>query len=93
MPREFPNPIYKDPQEVLDYEMGWATWLGTDTIEDTTWTVPEGLTKLTESFTDTTSKVWLSGGTVGDQYDCTCEIVTVEERVAQRTLTIIVEQR
>jgi hypothetical protein len=32
----------KDPDEILDYQVLWATRLGSDTISSSTWTVPAG---------------------------------------------------
>lgn len=52
----------KDPQAVLDYNVDWSTWLGTDTIASSVWTVEAGLTKDSDSKTTTIATVMLSGG-------------------------------
>lgn len=83
----------KDPQAILDYEVDWTAWLGTDTISDSSWSAPVGITIVTTSNTTTTAKVWLSGGTVGERYNVTNEIETVGGRTDDRTITIIVEQK
>ena len=88
----FPEYI-KDPQAVLDYEIDWSEWLGSDTITFSSWTQPEGITRVTHSYDTTSTKVWLSGGTVGDRYNVTNEIVTTQGRTDDRTITIIVEQK
>lgn len=92
MPRSFT----KDPDEVLDYEIDWTKWLsGDDTISTSSWTVPSGITKDSDSITDDTksTKIWLSGGTDGTDYDLLNEIVTANGRTAQRTITIGVRSR
>jgi hypothetical protein len=83
----------KDPDAVLDYAVDWAAWLGTDTIATSTWTVPTGLTKTTDTKTATLATVWLSGGTDGSDYQVANKIVTAGGRTDERTLTIKVRQR
>ena len=83
----------KDPQSILDYTVDWATWLVSDTISTSTWTVPTGLTKVIDSKTTTTATVWLSGGTVGQIHEVTNEIVTAGGRTDDRTIIIAVQQK
>ena len=78
----------KGPDEVLDYAGDWSVWLGSDTITASTWTVPDGLTKDSDAFTDTTVTIWLSGGTLGEQYDVEACIETAGGRTACRTIRI-----
>ena len=78
----------KDPSAVLDYTFDWSAWLGVDTIATSTWTVPTGITQVTESETTTTTTVWLSGGTADTNYAVVNTIITVGGRTDQRTLTI-----
>lgn len=72
--------MYKRPADILDYTLNWADWLGPsrDTILDVEYTLPASsqLTKITESNTDTTTTVWLSGGKKG-RYELICVINTV----------------
>lgn len=75
----------------LDYAIDWATlgWLvGGDTLASASWSVPAGITKLSESASGTVATVWLAGGSVGVDYDVTCRIVTVGGRKDERTLRI-----
>ena len=65
----------KDPDATLDYIIDWSEWLDTDTISTSTWTVPTGLTNVSDSNTTTTATIWLSGGTAGQRY-------TVSNRIA-----------
>lgn len=78
----------KDPNAVLDYQINWAAWLGTDTISTSAWTVPSGITQTSASNTTTTATIWLSGGTAGAQYDLVNRIVTAGGRTDDRTITI-----
>ena len=89
----------KDPEAVLDYGINWDAndWLGTDTIKadgtGSTWTVPAGITKVTDSKTTTTTTIWLSGGTAGETYSVKDHIVTVGGREEDCTLTIVCESK
>jgi hypothetical protein len=88
-----PQIFMKDPSAVLDYQTNWATWLGVDTILTSTWTVPTGITKDSDTNTTTTCTIWLSGGTAGVYYDLVNHITTAGGRTEERTITIMVEQR
>ena len=84
----------QDPQANLDYGFDWSGWLRPgDTIVTSTFIVASGLTKGTESHTDTTTSVFVSGGTVGVSYDITNHITTAQGRADDRTLTITIEQQ
>lgn len=81
----------KDPADVLDYTFDWGTyaWLVTgDTIATSTWSVPAGLTEVTNTKTTTTTTIWLSGGTSGTQYTLRNTITTTGGRTAQRAFSI-----
>ncbi len=97
----------KDPNAVLDYKFDWAAstngsgdtdWLDTDggeTISTKTVTVPTGITKDSDSLTDTNTSVtvWLSGGTDEEDYEVACKIVTSDNREDTRRMTIRVRER
>lgn len=79
----------KDPDAILDYRIDWSSWLGSsDTISTSTWTVPSGITKDSDSKTTTVAVIWLSGGTLGDDYELVNHIVTADGREDDRTITI-----
>ncbi len=82
-----------DPDAVLDYEIDWSAWLGTDTISSSTWTVPSGLTEDSSTNTTTTATIWLSGGTEGTRYEVVNHIVTAGGREEDRTIQIVVRER
>jgi hypothetical protein len=81
-----PGYFSKDPDEVKDYHINWATHLGTDTIVTSTWIVPAGITKVRDSSTTTTATIWLSGGTAGQQYHLVNHITTVGGRTEEDSL-------
>ena len=69
-------------------------WLAEgETIATSTWTVPDGLTKDSESHDDTTATVWLSGGTLGANYIITNHITTSQGRSDERSLPIEIRNR
>jgi hypothetical protein len=83
----------KDPNDVLDYEVNWSQWLPTgDTIATSEWFVPDGITQDSESNTNTTTTIWLSGGTAGQSYALTNRITTTQGRQRDRTITIRVRE-
>lgn len=89
----------KDPDAVLDYRFDWAgadpgPWLETgETITASSWIVDAGLTQVSDSHTDTTATVWLSGGTAGVTYRITNRITTSNGRIDDRTERITVVDR
>ena len=90
--------VTKDPDAVIDYKFDWTRWLAettttTDTISTSSWTVPSGLTKDSDSNTTTSTTVWLSGGTAGTAYQVANRIVTAGGRTADRTMTVYVQER
>lgn len=81
----------KDPNSVLDYSIDWSDWLGSDTIHSSTWTLPAGIIKDPvgqDSFTNTVTTIWLSGGTAGTTYTILNRIVTHGGRTADQTFKI-----
>lgn len=83
----------KDPDAVLDYTVDWSTWLGSDTISTSGWTVDSGLTTVTSANTTTTATVWVSGGTLDHTYSLTNTIVTAGNRTDERTIRIVVKNK
>ena len=83
----------KDPDAVLDYAINWATWLDTDTISTSTWTVESGLTKDSDTKTTTIATIWVSGGTLATSYSGVNHIVTAAGREEDRTVMWDVKER
>ncbi len=78
----------KDPDELQDYTVDWASFLGADTIATSSWSVPAGLTNSASSKTTTTATVWLSGGTGGYEYEVTNTITTAAGRTYEKSMII-----
>ena len=79
----------KDPEAVLDYHVDWSDWLGIDTIFSSSWSCDDsGITIDSDSATATVTTVWLSGGTVDEEYEVVNHIVTTAGREEDKTLTI-----
>lgn len=84
----------KDPQSVLDYGFDWSDWLDADdTVSTSTWKVPSGITKDSDSKTTTTTTIWLSGGSVGSTYKITNRVVTADGRTVDRSFYVRVANR
>lgn len=83
----------KDPDEVLDYELDWSARLATDTISTSSWTVPAGITKNSDTSTTTTTTVWLQGGTVNESYTLTNRIVTAGLRTMDQSVKIKIKDK
>lgn len=85
MTAKLPN---KDPDETLDYLIDWSVRVGTDTISTSTWIVPAGITKTQDSKTTTSTTIWLSSGTLGQNYVLVNHIVTVGGRTMDQSVEI-----
>lgn len=83
----------KDPNATLDYGFNWLDWLGSDTISTSTWIVPDGITKASDTNTTTTTTIWLSGGSAGQRYRLVNRIVTAGGRTQDRSMQIPVEEQ
>jgi len=87
------NPL-KDPSAVLDYAFDWTGWLATgETISSYTVTAQSGITLDSDSATDDTVTVWLSGGTSGSRYRVSCKITTNAGRIDERSMIIDCQNR
>lgn len=90
------NSFIKDPDANKDYGFDWIAenWLNDgETITASAWTItPSGLTKGTEESSNSITKVWLSGGTVGVTYAVTNKITTSDGRIEEKTLYITIEE-
>lgn len=77
----------KDPDEVKDYVIDWTDRLNEDVIATSTWIVPDGITKDSDSFDadENTTTIWLSGGTLNDNYEFTNRITTTGGRTLDQT--------
>lgn len=74
---------YKGPNEAINFAVDWSDWLDTDrdgtaddNIASASWSVDDGITLGTQSATSTVATAKISGGTAGQRYKATCQIVT-----------------
>lgn len=83
--------LNKDPDATIQYGFDWSDWLDTgDTVASAVWTIPAGITKVSQAETDTTTTVVISGGTLGQIYTVICHVVTVAGLSDDRDFTILV---
>jgi hypothetical protein len=84
----------KDPDAKLDYGFDWSDWLASgETIITSTWAVPLGLTKVSDSFSTTATTVWVTDGTVGEAHVITNHITTSAGREDDRSHTLKIKDR
>jgi hypothetical protein len=84
----------KDPDANLDYVFDWSSWLESgETITSYDITSATGLTKGLDSELSGKVVVWLSGGTIGENYEVSCEITTSLGRTDERTIEISIQNR
>ena len=85
----------KDPNATLDYTFDWTAYLTpiADTIASVTWVLGDGLTKVSQSNTTLTATAFISGGTVGENLQLTCRIVTTGGRTDDRSVTLKIVDR
>lgn len=83
----------KDPAEVLDYPYDWTKRLAGDSIASVAWTVPDGLTKASETQVGAVTTIWLSGGTAATQYTLSCVITTTAGRTYKQSFKLRVRSR
>lgn len=84
----------KDADEVLDYQINWSGLLNADTISTVAWVIsPSGLTKQSQSNTNTTATIWLTGGVDGTTYTVTCTITTAGGRTFEQAVKIKIKAR
>ncbi len=77
--------MVKKPADTLDYDVDFARWLPSDdritaanaTIDNSTATIDR------TEHSDTSAKVWISGGVVGETAGVTVTVATLEGRTKQ----------
>lgn len=84
---------FKDPDEILDYQIDWTARLDTDTISTSTWIVPTGINKNSDGKADKATTIWISGGTAGAAYEFTNRIVTTGGRTMDQSVKLKVKER
>ncbi len=78
------------PDAIEDIHLDWgALHLGDDTITASSWTVQEGLTADSDTSDDTTTALWISGGTAERIYYCDNIVETSGGRTEVATVKVI----
>lgn len=80
--------LEKDANATLDYGVRWNNWLGTDTITNSEWIIPTGITGTNMSNANGVTVVWISGGSVGQIYTITNRITTAAGRIDDRSIQL-----
>ena len=85
----------KDPDARLDYIVDWSDWLdgSSDFIVSARASAQTGIIIDQSSQTSTIHTFWVSGGTVGEEYEIVSRIATNGGRNDERTIIIIVEHQ
>jgi len=84
----------KDPSDVEDYTIDWSSDMdSSETLTTVTWTVPSGLTKLSEGISGALSTVRISGGVGNTEYTLAALATFSSGRVHERSIYIRVEDR
>jgi len=66
----YKNRISKDALSILDFSIDLSELLQTsETVQSSSWSVPSGLTAVTNTFGDEITTIWLSGGTLNNTYE------------------------
>lgn len=81
----------KSSTDVLDYKIDWSAWLKDDIIVSSSWTLSDGITKMSDTFTTTVAVVWISGGQAGRTYTASNTITTSGGRVVTRAFDLEVQ--
>lgn len=85
---------FKDPNEVLDFEVDWTARIGSsDAIDTVTWTMPAGITKDDQTVSGKVAIIWISGGTEGQSYNVGCRVETTGGRIYDETIVLPVRSR
>lgn len=85
--------ITKDPNAKRTYFVDWSEWLGVDTIASVEWTIPDGLTKISQTATAKIAYVKVGDGAVGQVYSINCHVVSLAGEEDDQTLLVKVEEK
>lgn len=78
----------KDPTDEDFFTLEWAALIDPATIQSSEWDVPDGLTFISDDFTDTTTTIKCGEGVDGTKYMVPCTVETSDDRVLQRSIVI-----
>jgi len=87
---------FKDPNEVLDYQVEWVSRLLNENILTSVWTITGSDAALLQGSTSidgTKTIVWLSGGTLNVTYSLTNRITTDGLRTMDQTVRLKIKEK
>jgi len=85
-----PAPDFEiDPDSTDYFDFALAGELDGDTIDDVEFLLPDGLTEVSSSNTDTTARIFVSGAECGRTYRITARVTTAIGRIFDRTIRVI----
>ena len=74
----------------LDYTIDWTDWLGTDIIASVAWVITGSVTTSSNTHTDKTATIWLTGGTLDETCVVKCTITTPLGRIEPQVFDVII---
>lgn len=79
--------LTKDPDETRLYKMDWSAHLGQETIANSAWSIPAGLTLVANGIVEGNIKTYvtISGGNTGKTYVITNTVHTSNGQIWQRS--------
>jgi hypothetical protein len=84
----------KDPDATLDYSVEWEQWLPPgDEIVTSAWSVPNGLTWVSEQLGWTLATVVVSGGVLGETYEVVNRVTTALGKADDRSILLTMRHR
>jgi hypothetical protein len=84
----------KDPDSIEDFAFNWVMDLDGDTIQSSTFSLPDGLTEVSSTNDVSLTQIFLSGGDAGRTYRVVNRIVTTPGgRTLDKTMRIYVRER
>jgi hypothetical protein len=88
--KRWPN---KDPDEICDFSVDWTQRLAGDTLQQSSWVLPTGLVKQSDSMLPTSTIIWLSGGDLGETYVLTNRVITMGGRTYDQSVRLRVKAK
>ena len=84
---------YKDPDEIVNFGIDWADYLGAETITSSGWNVPSDITEIAATFTENQAIIRIAGGVLGVTYRITNRITTSAEETVDQSIDIEVIEK
>jgi hypothetical protein len=84
-----------DPDDKLDFQVDWSTWLTTlDTLSTATWslnstTITASTALMSYSTSAGTHTLWLQAPVAGTTYEITSRITTASTRIKDQTFKVV----